>query len=298
MKLETTLIRSSLTLQKLLYFNEYLLFVFAFVQIVHSIWKSITIEMKGLPRILVPVLMCVWIIIEYFRLRLGKVGNLRELVPELSAFWLLSIIPQLPGIIYLSFFQTPGIIFPLDVALGIPMSALIGLEVLVSYDTIRSFIHNQTTDFLRLCQLEGIERATMIAQSSRLPSQKASVAAAGIAASSGAAGQYMPDQASRATHFSPFGRPSSLRSVHPASGSLPSSPVQTLSAAPSPGSTSVPSLDRGLRLSTIASEGVQGFRSMVGRADIGSTGFSRTAIHEGGLIAGESMPSLREKKMS
>ena len=56
-----------------------------------------------------PIILIVWIPIEYARLNFGWRGNLEELFPELFAFWIFSLIFTLPMMIAMQFI---GPLFP------------------------------------------------------------------------------------------------------------------------------------------------------------------------------------------
>ena len=71
--------------------------------------------------VLIPI-MIVWAIGEAVRFHYGVCGNLKEKVPDLLTFLLVSMFPQFPIVIYLSFFQE--IIFPIDYLMGPTMLVL------------------------------------------------------------------------------------------------------------------------------------------------------------------------------
>jgi hypothetical protein len=80
-------------------------------------------------------------------------------VPELSAFWLLTILPQLVIVVYMSFAQQ-SVPVPLDVAVGIPMVAFLLLELRHGFTTVRGFIRKQTSDFYRSVAEEALAKET------------------------------------------------------------------------------------------------------------------------------------------
>jgi hypothetical protein len=65
--------------------------------------------------ILIPVII-IWVLAEIVRFYYGFRGNLREKVPDLLTYLLVSVFPQIPLVIYLGFFQE--ILFPIDYLLG------------------------------------------------------------------------------------------------------------------------------------------------------------------------------------
>ena len=54
------------------------------------------LEVNTAYRVLSPLLLSVWFMVEPLRLFFGYVGNLQEKVPQLTGFWLFTLIPQLP----------------------------------------------------------------------------------------------------------------------------------------------------------------------------------------------------------
>jgi transmembrane protein 17 len=116
---------ASLALQKLLYFNAFYAAAFAVAHIALCIYKLVFIRTSTLTRFALPVIVALWCACELLRLRLGYHGNLREKVPELSAFWLISVFPQLPLVVYLSYAQPAGDRVPLDLAVGLFMTAFV-----------------------------------------------------------------------------------------------------------------------------------------------------------------------------
>lgn len=67
---------------------------------------------------LIPIVIF-WILVEIIRIRYGMSGNLREKVPDLLTYLLISVFPQLPLVLYLAFFQE--ICFPVDPVMGVIM---------------------------------------------------------------------------------------------------------------------------------------------------------------------------------
>nr|XP_055054393.1 transmembrane protein 17A isoform X1 [Misgurnus anguillicaudatus] len=127
-------ISSHLPLQMLLYFNS---FFFPF-------WWISEVVMLDLKFSLLPVYyQCLLVtglvlisIFEVLRVYLGYIGNLKEKVPELAGFWLLSFLFQLP---ILLFFITDEniIILPLERAVHSLYLAFLLAEVLASFFALR-----------------------------------------------------------------------------------------------------------------------------------------------------------------
>jgi hypothetical protein len=79
-------------------------------------------------------------------------------VPELSAFLVLTYLPQLPVIVWLSFVSYPNGVLPLDIATGIVQVAFLLVQGSYAWRTIRAIIGKQTADFIALCQMETASR--------------------------------------------------------------------------------------------------------------------------------------------
>ncbi|XP_013866578.1 transmembrane protein 17A [Austrofundulus limnaeus] len=99
-------------------------------------------------------------IIEVIRLYLGYVGNLKEKVPELAAFWLLSFMFQLPVLLF--FVTDEGIlILPLEVAVHSIYLFFLLAQILASFLALRTMTRKLTLLFY-LRQLgkveEGLQR--------------------------------------------------------------------------------------------------------------------------------------------
>lgn len=144
---------SSLQLQRLLHFSAFYAFVFGLAHIGLTIYKLAYLVANEKVWYSLPVAVTAWCICEPPRLILGYVGNLRERVPELSAFWLLTLVPQLPVVIYLTCFQwAAGSWLPIDLALGILPIMMNLLQAWHGYTAIKKLIAKQTADFSRLCR--------------------------------------------------------------------------------------------------------------------------------------------------
>ncbi|XP_042579364.1 transmembrane protein 17A isoform X2 [Cyprinus carpio] len=130
-------VASHLPLQMLLYFN---IFYFPFW------WIS---EFSYLPAYYQCLLVTGLVLISIFevlRVYLGYVGNLKEKVPELAGFWLISFLFQLPIIL---FFITDEdtIILPLERAVhSLYLTFLLG-ELLASFLPLRIMTHKLTQQF-------------------------------------------------------------------------------------------------------------------------------------------------------
>ena len=95
--------------------------------------------------VLVTVLVAV-IIIEVVRLYLGYLGNLKERVPELAGFWLLTILLQLPLQAFL-FFNTDLILVPVEQAAGSVMLVLVVAQLVAGLLALREITRQQAARF-------------------------------------------------------------------------------------------------------------------------------------------------------
>ena len=78
---------------------------------------------------LIPIVVF-WILVECIRIHYGISGNLREKVPDLLTYLLISVFPQLPLVLYLAFFQE--ISFPVDPIMGVIMLVILVSRVALS----------------------------------------------------------------------------------------------------------------------------------------------------------------------
>ncbi|CAH1801047.1 unnamed protein product, partial [Owenia fusiformis] len=144
---------TNLPLQMALYFN-----VFYFpLWLISSI---ITLEAKytaltTLYRIIIIAALVVMTMVELIRLYLGYLGNLTEKVPELAGFWLLTLLLQLPLVLFL-LFNEATIILPLERAMNIVMSLFVLFEVIIGYFAIQIMVNHQVAKF-HLQQFHNLE---------------------------------------------------------------------------------------------------------------------------------------------
>ena len=85
---------------------------------------------------------CIWVAAEIPRLYVGMKGVLRDKLPEMAAFILLSFFPQVWIAMYVGFFQE--IILPFDAVLGMMMVAFIVVEMALAWIYLRSIISRQS----------------------------------------------------------------------------------------------------------------------------------------------------------
>ncbi|XP_069835711.1 transmembrane protein 17 [Dendropsophus ebraccatus] len=142
---------SSLPLQMSLYFN---VFYFPF-------WWTCDVIALQLKYVLLPdhykfilvTLLILMSVIEVIRLYLGYSGNLQEKVPELAGFWLLSILLQLPLLLFLLI--DPGVEpLPLERASHGILTAFLAFQIPVSSLTLRKTTRRLAGRFHQLGNLE------------------------------------------------------------------------------------------------------------------------------------------------
>ena len=94
----------------------------------------------------------VWVVFESVRLYYGISGNMTENVPELSAYLLITVFPQIPFTLYFAYIQP--VLFPADPVLGTMMLLLLLFQIYWGFITTRRLIRNQTAQFMRLCDTD------------------------------------------------------------------------------------------------------------------------------------------------
>jgi transmembrane protein 17 len=137
-----------LPLAILIHFNFYLSVVFALligrlVFYKHGHYHFCNSFQRSL---LVPAY-CTWLMAEIPRLYIGMKGVLRDKLPEVAAFFLLSFFPQVWIALYLSFLQE--IILPVDTVLGMVMIIFIVAESALAWRFLRSIITRQSAPYNR-----------------------------------------------------------------------------------------------------------------------------------------------------
>jgi len=136
---------SNLRLQIALFFNALFSLLFAVVIGACSVNKIMYFN----KRVSISVVV-VWVCFEPLRIFYGMSGNLKERVPELSTYILMTIFPQMPFIIYLAYVQP--VLFPVDPILGSFMLVFLVVQVIFGLQTVRVLIRSQTARFLRVCE--------------------------------------------------------------------------------------------------------------------------------------------------
>jgi hypothetical protein len=160
-------VSSSLQLQKLLFYNFYFSIAYGACHLSSMAYKLMQFEGLSENFAILPGGIGAWIILECARLRLAYLGNLNEQVPTLSAFWLLTILPQLPLVAWMSFYQwETALVLKLDNIVGAIMILILLLELYYGIGTVRTLIRNQTADFYHLvlqeARLQAVNEGTSV----------------------------------------------------------------------------------------------------------------------------------------
>ncbi|KAF6106730.1 transmembrane protein 17 [Phyllostomus discolor] len=135
---------SSLALQMSLYFNAYF-FPLWWVSSIMMLQMKYPILPDYYKFIVVTVIILITLI-EAIRLYLGYMGNLQEKVPELAGFWLLSLLLQLPLILFLLFNE--GLMnLPLEKAVHIIFTMFLTFQVVSAFLTLRKMVNQLATRF-------------------------------------------------------------------------------------------------------------------------------------------------------
>ncbi|XP_063695059.1 transmembrane protein 17-like [Bolinopsis microptera] len=135
---------SSLPLQMALFYNFYF----------SPIWFTATLtalisKHSALPdtyQFVTPTIFCIMTVCEAIRLYFGYLGNLQERVPELAAFWMVTLVLQLP-LCLLSLLNTDANLLPLEVSVQVILLLFVVVELLISTSTIRHMTSVQETKF-------------------------------------------------------------------------------------------------------------------------------------------------------
>ncbi|KAG5178840.1 hypothetical protein JKP88DRAFT_153784, partial [Tribonema minus] len=144
---------SSLPAQVLMYFN-------VMFSIIYFIMEGSLVIMKmsqyvfdsPLQRIVCAPAFMIWALVEVFRLYFGYSGNIEEMVPQMTAFVLMTVFPQSLVVLYLTTFQE--FVFPADAAMGGTMLALLAAETVAGAGAVRSIARKRTAQFHRMVQTE------------------------------------------------------------------------------------------------------------------------------------------------
>ncbi|XP_052538413.1 transmembrane protein 17 [Tympanuchus pallidicinctus] len=137
-------ILSSLPLQMSLYFNVYF-FPFWWLSTVVMLQLKYPVLSDYYKFILVTI-MILTSLIEVIRLYLGYMGNLQEKVPELAGFWLLTLLLQLPVILFLLFNEGLNI-QPLERSVNIIFALFLIFQVIAAFVTLKRMVNKLAAHF-------------------------------------------------------------------------------------------------------------------------------------------------------
>ena len=152
-KLPTSEIASSITFAVLIYLHLFFSLVYFLATLAISIEKVNNFRFNSnLQEVLLLPTFVIWCVGEVSRFYFAYTGNLKERVPQMSAFLLMTIFPQLPCVIYMAFYQE--VVFPFDSSAGALMFVMLWVELIAGYFTLHTLIARQTAQFYRLCQEE------------------------------------------------------------------------------------------------------------------------------------------------
>uniref|UniRef100_A0A0P6JEF2 Transmembrane protein 17 n=1 Tax=Heterocephalus glaber TaxID=10181 RepID=A0A0P6JEF2_HETGA len=137
-------VSSSMGLQMSLYFNTY----FFPLWWVGSI-LMLHVKYSFLPdyyKFIVITIIVLVTLIEAIRLYLGYMGNLQEKVPELAGFWLLSLLLQLPLILFLLLSEGLATL-PLEKAMHIIFTIFLTFQVILAFYTLKKMVNQLAARF-------------------------------------------------------------------------------------------------------------------------------------------------------
>ncbi|XP_062974600.1 transmembrane protein 17 [Elgaria multicarinata webbii] len=144
---------SGLPLQMSLYFNLWF-FPFWWVSSVAMLQLKYPVLPDYYKFILVTIIILTSLI-EIIRLYLGYMGNLQEKVPELAGFWLLSLLLQLPLILFM--LLNEGLkIQPLERAVNVIFVAFLVFQVITAFLDLKKMVNQLATRF-RLHEFDRLD---------------------------------------------------------------------------------------------------------------------------------------------
>lgn len=135
---------SNLALQMSLYFNTYFfpLWWVGAIMMIHMKYSFLPDYYKF---IVITIIVLVTLI-EAIRLYLGYMGNLQEKVPELAGFWLLSLLLQLPLILFLLLNESLTNL-PLEKAMHIIFTIFLTFQVISAFYTLKKMVNQLAARF-------------------------------------------------------------------------------------------------------------------------------------------------------
>lgn len=153
---------SNLPLQMSLFFNVcYLPFWLICTGFVVSL-KFNRVEL--IYQVLLTIILIAFSLLEIGRLYLGYLGNLLEKVPELSGFWLLTLI-QVPVLCFSTFYPN-FLSLPFEQALNLVLLAFLVVEILCGYVANKTLVKHQLHKFhlLQFTEAEEEDRGEGVNQ--------------------------------------------------------------------------------------------------------------------------------------
>lgn len=138
-------IMTNLPMQVLLFFNVHYspLWVISRVLALYLKYRHISPTYQ----VLCTAILLMMSVVEIPRLYLGYLGNLTEQVPALAGFWLLTVVLQLPLLLWLAG-ATP-LALPLERATDIPFVTFLTAEAVLGFFVVRHVTREQTKRFLK-----------------------------------------------------------------------------------------------------------------------------------------------------
>jgi transmembrane protein 17 len=142
--LQSREIVASTVFQMTLYYNVWFSLLYFGLSCLVVRWKTYAAS-GWRAEFLSPAMFGIWACTEIGRLYLGYAGNLREEVPQLAAFFFLSVFPQAVFQIWFLFLQDP--LLPLDRIVSAIMCVFLGLEMIIGWSVTRRIIRSKTARF-------------------------------------------------------------------------------------------------------------------------------------------------------
>lgn len=140
-----TEIASSLTLQVVLYYHFVYSLAWFAIQLHQVPWKLANLDLQAEHAVMLPLFLALWGISQGTRLMFGYIGNLREKVPRLLGFLILTLIPHLPLTIYFLVFQPSRKLY--DIVASAILAVFAVLEILLGMRTIRKLTRSHKAKF-------------------------------------------------------------------------------------------------------------------------------------------------------
>eukprot|EP01047_Picozoa_sp_COSAG01_P001489 COSAG01_NODE_34_length_34978_cov_45.798475_16_plen_187_part_00 len=145
---------SHMGLQMLLYYHVFFDLVWFGMYIALWSWKTDNLNYDHAFKLVSPTVFALWTIAEPPRILFGYIGNLKEKVPQMASFVLVTVILSLPCLAYFFFFEQNKL--PLDWAMhGIQFSFTVA-ELVVGRYALTLLIRAQRDRFAVQAHVEGM----------------------------------------------------------------------------------------------------------------------------------------------